>query len=241
MRPKKWKEEDLIKAVKECHSFSDVMRAINLGDNSGNRDTINRWIKKLELDTSHFNGGQRGESFRKMVNSKKLNISDVLVANCKHSRASVRRIILRNELIPYKCEGCDLEGQWRGEPLSLQLEHKNGINDDNRIENLCWLCPNCHSQTSTYAGKKLKTIDKKCEVCNKNLHCKAKTSRCKKHQEATVARKVERPSLSQLLADIRALGYSGTGRKYGVSHTSIRRWIEYEQRCQMENSARMVL
>lgn len=42
---------------------------------------------------------------------------------------------------------------WNGQPLVLQLEHKNGINNDNRLENLAFICPNCHSQTPTYAGR----------------------------------------------------------------------------------------
>lgn len=38
--------------------------------------------------------------------------------------------------------------------LTLQLDHINGKNNDHRIENLRLLCPNCHSITETYAGKK---------------------------------------------------------------------------------------
>ena len=54
--------------------------------------------------------------------------------------------------LEYKCEKCGIS-EWLGEPLSLHLDHKNGVNNDHRIENLRFLCPNCHSQTDTYAGK----------------------------------------------------------------------------------------
>lgn len=62
--------------------------------------------------------------------------------------------ILREGLLEAKCyeEGCGLT-EWRGKPISLQLDHINGDNFDHRIENLRLLCPNCHSQTETFAGK----------------------------------------------------------------------------------------
>jgi hypothetical protein len=51
-----------------------------------------------------------------------------------------------------------INGEWNGQPLKLQLDHINGINDDNRLENLRFICPNCHSQTITYAGKNTKGV-----------------------------------------------------------------------------------
>ena len=61
--------------------------------------------------------------------------------------------IIKNNIIPYRCNDCNNDGYHNQKPLSLQLEHKNGINNDNRLQNLCFLCPNCHSQTNTYSGK----------------------------------------------------------------------------------------
>ena len=42
---------------------------------------------------------------------------------------------------------------WNDKKLSLQLDHINGDNSDNRLENLRFLCPNCHTQTETYCSK----------------------------------------------------------------------------------------
>jgi hypothetical protein len=42
--------------------------------------------------------------------------------------------------------------EWNGKPLVLELEHKDGNSDNNTEENLCCLCPNCHSQTASYKG-----------------------------------------------------------------------------------------
>ena len=51
------------------------------------------------------------------------------------------------------CACCGNAGRWQGQPLTLQLDHVNGRYNDNRLENLRWLCPNCHSQTETFAGR----------------------------------------------------------------------------------------
>jgi len=59
-------------------------------------------------------------------------------------------------LLPYRCSVCKQEGKWRGKPLTLQLHHKDGDSTNNSLKNLCFLCPNCHSQTSTYTGRNMK-------------------------------------------------------------------------------------
>jgi len=68
------------------------------------------------------------------------------------TRSKIRTEIIKNELLPYKCNECGIS-EWKGKSLSLHLDHTNGINNDNRIDNLRFLCPNCHSQTDTYCGK----------------------------------------------------------------------------------------
>jgi hypothetical protein len=52
-----------------------------------------------------------------------------------------------------RCEVCGIE-EWLGAPLSMALHHVNGDGSDNRLENLQMLCPNCHSQTENFAGRK---------------------------------------------------------------------------------------
>lgn len=80
----------------------------------------------------------------------------VFVENSSYPRHRLKERILKQKLIPYVCTQCSNTGEWQNRCLVLQLEHKNGKNDDHRIENLEFLCPNCHSQTETYSAKNRK-------------------------------------------------------------------------------------
>ena len=77
----------------------------------------------------------------------------VFTEHSLYPRNKLKARIINQRLIEYKCSECDNVGVHNGNPLSLQLDHVNGKSEDNRLENLRFLCPNCHSQTDTYAGK----------------------------------------------------------------------------------------
>ena len=78
--------------------------------------------------------------------------SEMFIKESKYSNLPIRRRILDGNLIDYKCQRCGIDS-WNGESITLELDHINGQNNDHRIENLRFLCPNCHSQTETYKGK----------------------------------------------------------------------------------------
>ena len=82
-----------------------------------------------------------------------LTVDQVFCKKSKADRATVTRWILKLAVHDYKCAICELKDAWNGMKLTLHLEHKNGIGDDNRWDNLEFLCPNCHSQTETYCTR----------------------------------------------------------------------------------------
>jgi len=81
-----------------------------------------------------------------------MSINNLLVAGTYRGRHYVKARLLREGLKDNRCEHCGL-ADWRGQELTLALHHVNGVRNDNRLENLELLCPNCHSQTDTFAGR----------------------------------------------------------------------------------------
>ncbi|HEY2260148.1 MAG TPA: HNH endonuclease signature motif containing protein [Solirubrobacteraceae bacterium] len=79
-------------------------------------------------------------------------IDELCVADTYRGRFNLKARLVKAGLKESRCERCGLES-WRGEPITLALHHVNGVRNDNRLENLQLLCPNCHSQTDTYAGR----------------------------------------------------------------------------------------
>ena len=91
----------------------------------------------------------------------KYTLDEILIEHSPINRTILRRYLQNFNVIPYICAICGNDGYWNGEQLSLQIDHINGINDDNRKENLRWLCPNCHSQTNTFGGRNIKKDSQK--------------------------------------------------------------------------------
>jgi 5-methylcytosine-specific restriction endonuclease McrA len=86
----------------------------------------------------------------------KIPTEQILVENSTYVWShSLKKRLLKEGLLHYHCYICGLV-EWQGKRISLQLDHKNGIKTDCRLENLRLLCPNCHSQTETFAGKRFK-------------------------------------------------------------------------------------
>jgi 5-methylcytosine-specific restriction endonuclease McrA len=87
-------------------------------------------------------------------------IEELLSENSHHSRVHAKARLLKEGLLKALCYECGIS-DWRGKPLSLQIDHINGNSKDWRLENLRILCPNCHSQTETYCGKNIRKRRKK--------------------------------------------------------------------------------
>ena len=143
-------DEAFARAVAESRSLAEVAGRIGVGNHSRIRVRINR----LGLDASHFRG--QGWRLGSRVPVKPARpLSEVLVEDSYMSAtAGLRQRLIGEGLKEYRCEVCGLT-EWNGVPIPLELDHINGRRDDNRIENLRLICPNCHAQTPTYRGRNI--------------------------------------------------------------------------------------
>lgn len=156
-RPKSWTKSQFVQAVKNNHSVAGVLRDIGLKAVGGNYKTVKNYIEEYNLDTSHFTGQGWNVNNKANLNNK-MPLSEALVENSPYkSTSNLKRRLVNEGLLEYKCNVCGI-ATWLGKEISLHLDHVNGVNNDNRIENLRLLCPNCHSQTSTYCGKNIEAL-----------------------------------------------------------------------------------
>lgn len=119
-------------------------------------------MQELNLTGQDF---RRKSVFLELNEQNKIKTEDLFCENSKHPRNIIRSRIIKEKLIPYKCAICGIT-KWQNKNLSLELDHINGINNDNRLKNLRFLCPNCHSQTVTYGSKNQKITDINYEITN---------------------------------------------------------------------------
>ena len=150
---KTWNDEQLIQAVKKTTSYKEVLDWFKIISSK----SLYERIKELKLDTSHW--------FRKQSKPRtnKFSLETVLTVNSIYPyTAGLKKRLLKNQILENKCYECGLSS-WKDKPITLQLDHINGINNDNRIDNLRILCPNCHSQTETYSGKNSSKERRKCK------------------------------------------------------------------------------
>lgn len=158
----KLSDEQFVELLKKSSTISEVLFKLGytVKGNSWGYSQVKRRMDDLNLDHSIFKGKSAIIKTTKLNNVKK---EDILKENCKHQRTVLRRYIIKNNLIPYKCAICGCT-EWQGKTLSLELDHINGINNDNRLENLRFLCPNCHSQTTTYGSRNQQLNNSKYDI-----------------------------------------------------------------------------
>lgn len=150
-------EDQFRQAIAESFSISECLSKIGQHPSGSNYRWIKMMITELKIDTSHLLGQARRRTMKRTWVGHERPLDEVLIENSDYiSTSSLKAKLWKYELLPRCCDECGLGELWNESPISLQLDHINGNPRDNRIENLRILCPNCHSQTKTWAGRNQK-------------------------------------------------------------------------------------
>lgn len=161
MKKIKYTKELLEPFVIRNTSLRGVIKDLGLSHSNGSSQVISNAIRRNNLDTNHF--------CRDIKTTLKYKNEEIFINNSKANRSTVRKRIIEQQLIEYKCQNCGCNNQWMGKTMPLILDHINGINNDNRLENLRFLCSNCDSIQDTYKAKNINQSLKTNRLRNKLL------------------------------------------------------------------------
>ncbi len=234
-------EPDLRAAIAEGLCWVDVLRFLGYVPKGSNFKTVKKYASQWEISTDHFDphAGRR-----RAGRSRQIPLEKVLVEDSTYRRGQLKDRLLASGIKRAECELCGQREEWRGRPMSLILDHINGVANDHRLENLRIVCPNCAATLDTHCGRNIPR-KRTCPSCGgvfaprhvRHRYCSmtcwgrvaAELYLGKPHPRA---RKVPRPSYEQLKSDLKEMSFVAVGRKYGVSDNAIRKWVrwyEYER------------
>lgn len=219
-----YSKEELEQIIQQSSSLKEVIFKLGYSTVSGNCNTVKDRIENYHIDCSHFTTS---------TSPIKRNEENVFIEGSTASQNTLRRWYIKGNYTPYICSICGQEPIWRGKELTLILDHINGFNHDNRLENLRWVCPNCNQQLETTGYKQMRVEQKPekkyyCIECGKEISASSKSGLCV--ECSNIARRVcNRPSREELKHLIRTTPFTKIGNMFGVSDNAVRKWCFAER------------
>lgn len=249
LRYRSFTDEEFAIAVKESMSIAKVLKKLNLKAAGANYRMFKILVKQLGIDCSHFTGQGHLKGKTHSWNEK-MTLDEILTENSQYMSSRLKKRLVKEKYFKDECSNCHLS-EWMGERLSIELHHINGEHTDNRIENLQLLCPNCHSLTKNYKGKKNKDrpakklfivnsatattiasnvprLKQHCIDCGKEVsrQSKARCFKCSQKVKVGSKPKIQWPSIEELLKYLETMTVKQLGEKLNVSDGAIYKHIK---------------
>ena len=237
-RKPRFTRPQLEQAIAESLSWAETLRRLQYKSAGGNWKTLKKYAELWEISADHFEPYAQSLIGLRAHWKTTRPLEEVLVEGSTYSRASLKQRLYDEGLKKPECEMCGQGEEWRGTKITLIIDHINGIPDDNRLENLRIVCPNCASTLDTHCGRRNKRPPRTCARCEEQFQPKTKLQKycsryCGSRASATGSvsqRRCERPPYKLLIAEIEEYGYLAVGRKYGVSDNAVRKWVRFYER-----------
>ncbi len=222
-------------------SYAETLRKLGLCATGGNWRTLRIWVERWGIPTDHFDSRAAQRSGLQRLPRP---LAEIMVEGSTYSRSHLKERLYREGLKEPRCEMCGQGDLWYGRPMGLILDHVNGVRDDHRIDNLRIICPNCAATLDTHCGRRnrLAALDRECLRCGRafrpryarqrycSRECGTRAPRSNRGVPNHELRRADRPPYDQLLREIAETSFSAVGRRYGVSHNAIRKWLRQYER-----------
>lgn len=239
--------------VKLSNSKLEIMRRLKMRSSGPSYERLVKLVRHAGLDLNHFPKKRLSG-----VPSKRRDLSELLVKSpyVSSSLTWLKERLFQEGVLEEKCYECEMPAEWRGKHLALHMDHINGDRADNRIENLRILCPNCHSQTDTFAGRSKRKKRKErpvveragaerrragkpkvrqeysrpraaCGDCGCSVwETSLRCNRCAGERRFRKKTKIDWPSDEWLLKELENRSCLDLSRELGVSYPAIRKRLE---------------
>lgn len=204
--------------VEKSKTYKQVLMSVGARTSSTNYRRLRKRIETLSLDVSHFK--QPGSHLGKNRKTSQ----ELFVFGKFTTGQRLRARLVLDKIMEDVCSVCGLGSVWNDIPLVLQVDHINGDNKDNRVENLRLICPNCHSQTTTFCGRNCKKRPVTCTDCDKEVSRRG--LRCR-----TCASKINnvskvKPSKEELAKLLWEMPTTEIAKKLNVSDKAVSNWAK---------------
>ena len=232
--PRLYTESDARAAIAASRSWAESLRRLGICSTGGSWKVLKKWAAIWEIPTDHFDSAAARIEGLARHRREPRPLEALLVEGSVVKSATLKERLYAAGLKERRCEICGQSEEWCGRRMSLVLDHVNGKHDDNRLENLRIVCPNCNATLDTHCGRNARNAMRACARCGRSFRPKRPEQRhcsldCGQRHDRRGrpnpgARKVERPSSEQLVDDLVEMSWEAVGRKYGVSGNAVRKW-----------------